>query len=211
MANTTLSRKEKEKIRHREEILKAAINLFSAKGFHNVSMQDIAKESQFAVGTLYNFFTSKEKLFNELLNGCAQKIYNTVWPILTNEELKENEKISYLVNAYIKFAEENLEFIRLYVSGYGTLTLLLPRNEEAEKIKNIVDSKIQEVIEAGISKKIFRPVDTKILSLAFVSTIRSFIINSSVNFNKLLFEQGIKKIEKLFLDILLVPEKNVNE
>jgi TetR/AcrR family transcriptional regulator len=44
MDNMTLTRKEREKIRHREDILEAALKLFSEKGFHNVSMQDIAVE-----------------------------------------------------------------------------------------------------------------------------------------------------------------------
>jgi hypothetical protein len=49
MEQITLTRKDREKIRHKEEILKAALNLFSSKGFNNVSMQDIALESEFAL------------------------------------------------------------------------------------------------------------------------------------------------------------------
>ncbi|MGA2915210.1 MAG: TetR/AcrR family transcriptional regulator [Sedimentisphaerales bacterium] len=206
MADLKLTRKEKEKRMHKDEILEAAMNLFSAKGFHNVSMQDIASESQFAVGTLYNFFQSKEQLFGELLNECGEKIYHTIWPILTNEQLREDEKLRSLVRAYNKLAEENIEFIRLYVSGYGTLTLLLPRNEQAEKIKKILDAKIEEVIESGIRNKIFRPIDPQIAMLSLVSTIRTFIFESSADFDKAKVEQGLKKIENLFLDILLLPE-----
>ena len=62
MAKKQLSRKQRERLRHRQEILDMALKLFSERGFHNVSMQQIAEASEFAVGTLYNFFQSKEML-----------------------------------------------------------------------------------------------------------------------------------------------------
>ena len=143
MANVEMTRKEREKLMHKDAILNASVRLFSEKGFHNVSMQDIAEESEFAVGTLYNFFQSKEQLFTELLNNCAQKIYQTLWPILESD-LREDEKLRVLVRAYVKLIEENIEFIRLYVSEYGTLTLVLPHNGQAEEIKVVVDAKMVE-------------------------------------------------------------------
>jgi AcrR family transcriptional regulator len=173
-------------------------------------MQDIAAESQFAVGTLYNFFTSKEQLFTELVNNCAEKIYQTLWPILENKQ-QEDEKLRSFVRAYNKLAEDNIEFIRLYISEYGTLTLVLPHNDQAEKIKDIVDEKIEDIIKSGIRKKIFRPVDPQIVMLALLSTIRSFIFESSTDFDKEKVEEGLKKIEQMFLDMLLIPENRNND
>jgi len=51
-----LPRREREKLRQRQEILTAALGLFSEKGYHNVSMQEIAETAEFATGTLYKFF-----------------------------------------------------------------------------------------------------------------------------------------------------------
>ena len=209
MAEIELKRKDREKMMHKEAILRASVLLFSKKGFHNVSMQDIAAESEFAVGTLYNFFPSKEQLFTELMNNCADKIYHTLWPILESN-LRQDEKLRTFVRAYAKFAEDNIEFIRLYISEYGTLSLILPHNGQAEKIKVVVDAKISDVIKSGIKNNIFRPVDTEIITLALLSTIRSFVFESSKEFNKAKVEQGLKKIEQLFIDTLLIPENRNN-
>ncbi len=209
MDDMTLTRKEREKVRHRDDILKAALKLFSEKGFHNVSVQDIAVESEFAVGTLYNFFQSKEQLFDELLNNCAQKIYQTLWPILESK-MQEDEILRTLVRAYAKLAEENIEFIRLYISEYGTLSLILPHKSQAEKIKVLIDTKIREIIKSGIRNKIFRPVDVEIITIALLSTIRSFVFEASGDFDKNKIEQGLKKIEQLFIDSLLMAENRGN-
>jgi AcrR family transcriptional regulator len=210
MEQMTLTRKEREKVRHKEEILKAALNLFSSKGFHNVSMQDVAAESEFAVGTLYNFFQSKEQLFTELLNDCAGKIYEILWPILQTQ-LPENEKIRAFIKAHIKLIEDNIEFIKFYVSEYGTLTTVpIVATEKAEKTKTELYAKLEETIKSGIRKNIFRCVDAKIATMSLSSTLQSFILESSKNFVKAEIEDGLAKIEHLFLDTLLLRENHYN-
>jgi len=210
MTQMTLTRKEREKIRHKEEILQAALNLFSSKGFHNVSMQDVASESEFAVGTLYNFFQSKEQLFTELLNDCAEKIYEVLWPILQSQQ-PENEKIRAFIKAHSKLIEDNIEFIRLYVSEYGTLTTVpVAATEKAEQTKADLYMKLEDIIKSGIRKNIFRCVDAKIATMSLTSTLQSFILESSKNFVKAEIEEGLAKIEHLFIDTLLLPENRHN-
>ena len=45
------TRGEPERRRHRREILAAALDLFSRKGFDRTSMAEIAEQAEFAVGT----------------------------------------------------------------------------------------------------------------------------------------------------------------
>ena len=56
-------RKEREFNLRRAEILEQAEKIFAAKGFHNTTVAEIAGASGFAVGTLYQFFESKEQLY----------------------------------------------------------------------------------------------------------------------------------------------------
>ena len=63
----TNSRKEKEYLTRRTDILKAAESLFAEKGFHGATMADLAAQSEFSVGTLYKFFGSKEEVYYILI------------------------------------------------------------------------------------------------------------------------------------------------
>ncbi|HMV70387.1 MAG TPA: helix-turn-helix domain-containing protein [Myxococcota bacterium] len=56
------SRRERERERHRQEILAAAESLFLERGIDAATMDDIASASEFAVGTLYRYFRSKDDL-----------------------------------------------------------------------------------------------------------------------------------------------------
>src|SRR5690242_14086571 len=54
----------------REEIIIAARDLFSRKGYHGTSMPDIARAAGISTGLIYYVFPSKE----EILVACSQRI-----------------------------------------------------------------------------------------------------------------------------------------
>jgi AcrR family transcriptional regulator len=174
-------------------------------------MQDIAEESEFAVGTLYNFFPSKEQLFTELLNDCAEKIYEMLWPILAGDE-REDIKLRTFIRTHSQFVEDNIEFIKLYVSEYGNLT---PAHgyidEQADKVKTTLYMQLEDTIASGIRKKIFRSADPKITAQALAAILQSFILESSKDFVKAKVEEDLAKIEHLFIDGLLIPENRSND
>ena len=58
----------------RSNILKASIKVFSKKGFHGTTMNEIAKEVGVSKGTLYTYFKSKEDILNEIWILSGQNI-----------------------------------------------------------------------------------------------------------------------------------------
>lgn len=52
---------------YREAILQAAERVFTRAGFYTTRMADIAREAGVGVGTLYNYFESKELIFSEII------------------------------------------------------------------------------------------------------------------------------------------------
>lgn len=54
--------------RSRAKILKAALDLFSHRGYGATSMRDIAEKSGASIGSVYHHFTEKEEIFRTLLD-----------------------------------------------------------------------------------------------------------------------------------------------
>jgi len=207
MDKSKLPRKEREKLLHRQEILEAALRLFSNKGFHNVSMQDIANESEFGVGTLYNFFNSKEQLFIELMKAGIERIGQLVIPILESKQ-DEKEKLSEFIRVHVDMIEGNVEFIKLYISQYGMSTSANPMLKDISNLKTTVAAKLESVIKAGIQKQIFRRVDPEIVALSLRATLEAFDFESFEHFDKAKVKDGVSKIEKFFMSALLKKETN---
>ena len=68
MKTEKITRKEREFIAHRGEILSAAEKVFAVKGFFPTTMSEIAEIAEFGTGTLYKYFKSKEDLYFSLID-----------------------------------------------------------------------------------------------------------------------------------------------
>src|SRR5262245_35017049 len=62
----------------REDILDAALELFSERGFHGTAIPDIAAAAGIAPASIYRHFASKEALVNELYRRCKQALLDAI-------------------------------------------------------------------------------------------------------------------------------------
>jgi len=199
MTKASLSRKEREKLRHKEEILATSLKLFSDKGFHNVSMQQVAEESEFAVGTLYKFFESKDALFAELIGACAHRISDILLPILDGS-VDEKQKIINYIEAYKQIVENNARSIRLYLSQnlQSALTLRPDVEPETDAVREVILRKVSEIFESGIRKGVFKDIDPWITTLSLFAMLESLIFTAVKNPESISMEKGISSINELF-------------
>ena len=109
-----MSRKEREQQQRRQDIVDAAERLFLQKGFAHVTMEQIAKESEFTRKTLYSYFKNREDLFTVVF----LKISKIRWAILKEAiEKKESgyNKLWAFGDAYYHFAVQYPEYFRMGV------------------------------------------------------------------------------------------------
>ncbi len=82
----------------RDKIIDVATKLFSRFGFHKTSMDEIAKISRKAKGSLYYHFASKEDLFRQVVSEEMDKLKMTLSVIIEDKNLNGPEKIKkYLI------------------------------------------------------------------------------------------------------------------
>lgn len=70
-----LQRKDRERLAKRNEIVDAARKVFAVKGFRNATLDEIAERAEFAKGTIYNYFQSKEELFQHILEKMFEDVH----------------------------------------------------------------------------------------------------------------------------------------
>ena len=71
--------------RKRHQILAGAYRTFMRQGFDATSMDDIAKEAGVSKGTLYVYFDSKERLFQELVREEKERQFPAIFAIDPDE------------------------------------------------------------------------------------------------------------------------------
>jgi len=101
----TRERREREKARRREHILKTARKLFWSKGFDGTTMPEIAGAAELAPGTLYLYFRSKEALYVELLKEGYEVLLARLREAV-REEAPPRRQAEALMDAFVRFAGE---------------------------------------------------------------------------------------------------------
>jgi AcrR family transcriptional regulator len=66
--------REESRAVYRTAIVKAAMQVFGQVGFHEAKIADIAAAAGVATGTLYNYFTSKEEIFQSILDDGRETL-----------------------------------------------------------------------------------------------------------------------------------------
>jgi len=174
--NGSLSRKEKEYLQRRQIILDAALKLFSAKGYAGASMQEIAQASEFSIGTLYNFFETKESLYHTIVEEKFRQAKESIETAL----LDENEcvdKIGKAVGALLRFTEENREFFNIFL-GLRTAPEASLHGGIHEKVMKYYQEHVrffQELMQEGIWEGMFRDFSSLDLALSLIGNCNAVI------------------------------------
>lgn len=200
-----LSRRERDRLRHKEEILTAALKLFSERGFHDVSMQQIAARAEFATGTLYKFFESKESLFDELVESYGERIISELQAVLDGPG-DEVERLRRFIRHQAEMQERYAEFIKLYVSELGTCGAKLTRAGGADRLHSVMHTRMEQLIRSAMEKGLLRRVDPVIASKAIHSILETLAFEVAGHFDRSEAVDMCSKVEHLFLDGLLLPE-----
>src|SRR5438128_7360775 len=97
-----LPRRQRERLMRRKEILDAAREVFARKGFNAATLEDVAERAEFGKGTLYNYFTNKESLFESVLQDSFERVQKIATDALS-AEVSFEEKIERFIGGEIGY------------------------------------------------------------------------------------------------------------
>lgn len=207
MTSKRESRKEREKQQRKQEVLHVALGLFSKRGFGNVTMQEIADEADYAVGTLYNLFENKERMFDELCKRSSTQIKEAFLYILKGP-FTERERLSRFILSQPGVLEKHSEVIKMYITEMGQHYGKQSQSNYGDELRAVITSTLSEIIEEGIKKGMFHPVDHWITAKAITALLETLTFEIVGPFNRKEVSHIFQKVETLFLDNLLASRPN---
>ncbi len=192
-------RKKQQEDIFRREILSVALELFSVRGFHNVSMQEIAQKAEFGLGTLYKIFGNKDNLYKELVLERARECNTLIKKGLCARTSPLNRITSY-VDAKLKFFKDNRAFVRLYLTETqgARFTIRAGLDKELKKFHDKTIALLEQAFTEGISSEIFIRVSSpRLLAVALDGLTNSMIVEWLENKEEGLI--SVSNILRLFL------------
>ena len=89
-------RKRRERKRRRRQIMVAAKEVFSIKGFTKTTMEDIAREAELSPGTLYLYFKNKDELYASLSVEILEHLYGQLKRVYVKASQSPQRRIDLL-------------------------------------------------------------------------------------------------------------------
>ncbi len=157
------------------QIINAAEDVFTQKGFNEARMDDIADKTGLSKGTLYLYFKSKDDLIIAILDRMFQREMKQMEG-LDQADLSAADAIWKMTEAV---TNNILGFVRLVPIVYQFLALAF-RNKYVQKalkkyINQYIDM-ITPIIEQGIKSGEFRKVDAREVAIAMSAIIEGTLL-----------------------------------
>jgi len=190
---TVQERRENRKSLKRERIIETAFELFSKKNYHEVMMEDVAKLTSVAKGTVYNYFSSKEELYFSIMKQRMEKLTNSLTEKIANETNSIDSLRSFITHLYL-FMMKYQNFFLMYKKEFSKTD-----NEiciELRSLEKRLNELLSGIIRTGETKGLFRQIDEDFAVNVILGSIFG-VVQRGID-NKIDEQETRKEKEKIF-------------
>jgi TetR/AcrR family transcriptional regulator, cholesterol catabolism regulator len=166
---------EKRLLEGKERIADAAANLFLNSGYHSTSVREVAQKAGLSVGSVFNYFTSKEEILffifsrNQERTEAILRDQQAEFERLKAEGVNPKELLWLAYQSYVRLVEELRRYIVLAYQELKSLTAV-----ERHRLldgETRIQHFLEEIIAYGVERGVFPPgnVDVKAHCLMVLS------------------------------------------
>jgi len=179
----------------RDEILEAAAQIFSQKGFHGASMQDIAEAVNLQKASLYYHVNSKQEILVELLDQALENVSAKMQRVLDTPDLPD-VKLRQAMRVYMTTLLERGDMASVLLLEHRSLEpefreKHLPKRDRFERMW-------RELIQEGVDKGTFACRDVAMASRALLG-----VMNWSITWFRADGKLPAEVIAEMFAELLI--------
>lgn len=192
----------------REDILKAATEVFGSKGFYLANMIDIAERAGIGKGTIYEYFKSKDSLFIEVVKYNAAK-HGQMLEQQVNLQKTFMDKIQSFIACVRTIIKENTKSACMFLKNPTDISLTAEIKKELYNflldVRNKVVRLLVEILSQGRKESVIRDTDIEfaadmLLEMIIRCSIRSVLLNLS--------DKQIQQENEKLLDLFMLGAGN---
>lgn len=153
----------------KRKIFETSMKLFAEKGYDATSIEEITATVGVAKGTLYYHFSSKEEIFNFLVEEGIKLLQNSI-DIKTAKFSNHIDKLKAIILIQIKVVVKYENLIKILLSQFwGNES----RNQKCQKLISEYIDKIEQIVKKGIDEKEIISGEPKIIAAEIYGLICS--------------------------------------
>jgi AcrR family transcriptional regulator len=181
--------------KRREQILKAACEVFARKGYRRTDVQEIADKLKVGKGTIYRYFPTKEKLFLSGVDATMQELAESVIAAMDRTE-DPIKSLTTVIDIFLEFCNRNRAFIEMLITERAEFKdRFEPSFLALERMRS---KRIREAIVEGQKQRLFRRINPTAVS-RFLITLLSGIFITSIHPTSASLKRESKSLADIFL------------
>ena len=167
------------------EIIQAAMKVFAQKGFANTKMSDIAEAAKIGKGTIYEYFKSKDEIFEYVFTHFMESMETVV----AKSIFKITDPVEKIRTIFLSWAEmtssHSNDFVEIMLDFWAEAV----RNKDSKKLGIINLDKMYEefriviksILDEGVRLGKFKSVDTYLTASLMLGAMDGLMIQWIMN------------------------------
>jgi AcrR family transcriptional regulator len=188
-------------IESKKKIMKAAMDVFSRKGYAKANIREIARIAGISIGGVYLYFRNKEELYKSLINEKMLDIGSKTETI-AGETRSASQALSDFLRLHLDYALKHKEFILLHIREHGFTFGVQEKKNFFRKQRDLVGRLIQRGIRTGE----FRKCDADDMAKVIMGSLRGILLSMALDDDVHITPQMLN--EFIFNGLLSVPARN---
>lgn len=202
----SVQRTRREPTGRRNEAIVAAGTVFSAKGFHDAQMTEIAGAAGLSLASMYSMFKGKDELYRLVLAGATERMRNTVQDAVVKIEDPADALLA-VIDALFESFEGMHDLIRMVMSGNQGLPWRM-REELGEGAREVTADFMGWVIALAHEARntgYLEGIDPEVFARTMVGAVASAAASAAVNSPARPFTAAAPAIRAIFERVLGQP------
>ena len=184
----------------KRKIFETSMKLFAEKGYDATSIEEITATVGVAKGTLYYHFSSKEEIFNFLVEEGIKLLQNSI-DIKTSKFTNYIDKIKAIILIQIKIVVKYEDLITILLSQFwGHET----RHQKCQKHILEYVNKIEKIVEKGIKAGEIKQGNPQAIASEIYGLICSSLVYKARSEEKIEIDKLFKEFENTVVEGLRV-------
>lgn len=151
----------------RAAVLRAAVQMFNERGFHQTSLDDVAARLGISKPTIYHYLGNKDQVLLECVSiGLGQLI-----EAAEQSRARAGTGADRLIAFLIRFAEVNMDDFGRCVIRTGDEALAPESRKRFRALKRQIDTDLRGLIEAAVADGSIAPCDVKLTAFTLAGAL----------------------------------------
>lgn len=173
-------RKQKEEHR-RQTIVAVANRLFAQKSFHEVTVEDIAREAQVSKVTIHKYFKSKQILYVTLSVHLLQDLNRSLQQVL-DQAMEPLARLDVLIETLLEFYQANSALLTNTFNLPASGLIFKTPPELMEQVVSLARGLTQELtalFEEGIHQRVYAQLPPQIITAVFTGLFSGVVMREA--------------------------------